>query len=83
MNGWFLIHFNNLKKQDQILNIDYFAVEIGCYASDLDAKSFEKVPLPEISVIQESESNSDSFFDNLGLRTRSQTKSKLASFPSE
>ena len=42
--------FNNLKKEDQILNIDYFAVEIGCYASDLDAKSYEKVPPPELKV---------------------------------
>ena len=32
--------FNNLKKEDQILNIDYFAVEIGFYASDLDANSY-------------------------------------------
>ena len=50
--------FNNLKKQDQILNIDYFAVEIGCYASDLDAKSFEKVPTPELCEIEENESDS-------------------------
>ena len=50
--------FNNLKKQDQILNIDYFAVEIGCYASDLDAKSFEKVPPPELCEIEENESDS-------------------------
>ena len=34
--------FNNLKKEDQILNIGYFAVEIGCYASDLVAKSYDK-----------------------------------------
>ena len=48
--------FNNLKKEDQILNIDYFAVELGCYASDLDAKDYEKVPPPELNEIEENES---------------------------
>ena len=52
--------FNNLKKEDQILNIDYFAVELGCYASDLDAKDYQKVPLPELSEIDENESDSNS-----------------------
>ena len=52
-------------------------------SSDLDVNSYEKVPLPEISEIQESESNSDSFFGNLGVRSRSQNKIKLTSFPSE
>ena len=58
--------FNNLKKEDQILNIDYFAVELGCYASDLDAKSFEKVPPPELNEIEEveSDSNSMTFFND-------------------
>ena len=55
--------FNNLKKEDQILNIDYFAVEIGCYASDLDAKSYEKLPPPELNEIEENES--DSKFDDI------------------
>ena len=31
---------------------DYFAVEIGCYASDVDAKSYEKVPPPELNEIE-------------------------------
>ena len=67
--------FNNLKKQDQILNIDYFAVEIGCYASDLDAKSFEKVPPPELCEIEENESdsistNSVKFLMTLRRRTK-------------
>ena len=52
--------FNNLKKESQILNIDYFAVELGCYASDLDAKDYQKVPLPELSEIEENESDSNS-----------------------
>ena len=52
-------------------------------ALDLDVNSYEKVPLPEKSEMQESESNSDSFFGNLGVRTRSQNKIKLTSFPSE
>ena len=56
--------FNNLKKESQILNIDYFAVELGCYASDLDAKDYQKVPLPELSEIEnESDSNSITFFN--------------------
>ena len=55
-----------MKKEDQILNIDYFAVEIGCYASDLDAKSYEKVPPPELSEIEENEiEESDSKFDDI------------------
>ena len=33
-------------------NIDYFAVELGCYASDRDAKSYEKVPPPELNEIE-------------------------------
>ena len=52
--------FNNLKKESQILNIDYFAVELGCYASDLDVKSYEKVPPPELNEIEENESDSNS-----------------------
>ena len=49
---------------DQILNVDYFAVELGCYASDLDAKDYQKVPLPELSEIEnESDSNSITFFN--------------------
>ena len=61
--------FNNLKKEDQILNIDYFAVELGCYASDLDAK--EKVPAPELNEIEENESNdSNSMPFTMTLRSR-------------
>ena len=58
-----LCPFNNLKKEDQILTIVYFAVEIGCYASDLDAKSYEKVPPPELNEIEEN--YSDSKFDDI------------------
>ena len=63
------------RKEDQILNIDYFAVEIGCYASDLDAKSFEKVPPPELCEIEENESdsistNSVKFLMTLRRRTK-------------
>ena len=58
--------FNNLKKEDQILNIDYLAVELGCYASDLDVKSYEKVPPPELNEIEQNEcdSNSMTFFND-------------------
>ena len=56
--------FNNLKKESQIPNIDYFTVELECYASDLDAKDYQKVPLPELSEIdEESDSNSITFFN--------------------
>jgi len=65
-----LTKFNNLKKDDQILNIDYFAVELGCYASDLDAKSYEKVPPPELSEIEENESDSTSMTFTMTLRSR-------------
>ena len=30
--------FDDFKKGDQNLNIDYFAVQLGCYALDLDTK---------------------------------------------
>ena len=62
--------FNNLKKEDQILNIDYFAVELGCYASDLDAKDYEKVPAPELNEIEENESDSNSIPFSMTLRSR-------------
>ena len=65
--------FNNLNKQDQILNLDYFGVEIGCYASDLDAKCYQKVPLPEITEIEEYEYYSVYFLET--IRTMSSTKS--------
>ena len=66
---------NNSSKKAQILNIDYFAVELGCYASDLDAKSFEKVPPPELSEIEENDSdsistNSVTFLMTLRRRTK-------------
>ena len=53
--------FNNLNKKDQILNID--------------AKSFEKVPPPELSEIEENESdsistNSVTFLMTLRRRTK-------------
>ena len=35
------------------------SVELGCYASDLDGKDYQKVP-PELSEIEENESNSNS-----------------------
>ena len=63
--------FNNLKKESQILNIDYFAVELGCYASDLDAKDYQKVPPPELSEIEENESDSNSMAFSMALRSRS------------
>ena len=62
--------FNNFKKEDQILNIDYFAVELGCYASDLDAKDYEKVPPPELNEIEEKESDSTSITFSMTLRRR-------------
>ena len=65
-----LTKFNNLKKEDQILNIDYFAVELGCYASDLDAKSYEKVPPPELSEIEENEYDSTSITFSMTRRSR-------------
>ena len=37
-----------------------FAVELGCYASDLDANDYQKVPPPELSEIKENESDSNS-----------------------
>ena len=62
--------FNNLKKESQILNIDYFAVELGCYASDLDAKDYERVPAPELNEIEENESDSNSIPFSMTLRSR-------------
>ena len=38
--------FYSLEKADQILNLDYFATEIGCYTSDNNVDYFDKVPSP-------------------------------------
>ena len=46
--------FSKLPKTDQIANIEYFSIEMGCYASNLDAKFFEKVPPPCPLDIQDS-----------------------------
>ena len=48
-----------------------FAVELGCYASDLDAKDYQKVPPPELSEIEENESDSNSITFSMALRSRS------------
>ena len=56
--------FENLSHEDQInlLNLEYYCIEFGCYTSDLDAvdfgKDFQKVPEPELDEIQEYESAS-------------------------
>ena len=70
--------FNNLKKETQILNIDYFAVELGCYASDLDTKDYQKVSPPELSEIEENECDSNSMAFSMALRSRSK---KCLSYP--
>ena len=40
--------FESLTHEDQILNLEYYCIEFGCYTSDLDAidyeKDFQKVP---------------------------------------
>ena len=46
----------------QILNIHYFAVELRCYASDFDTKSYEKVLgsyAPELNENKANESDSN------------------------
>ena len=50
--------FFSLEKADQIQNLDYFAVQIGCYTSDLNSEYFDKVPSPSLSEIQDSEKDS-------------------------
>ena len=54
--------FENLSHEDQILNVEYYCIEFGCYTSDLDAidfgKDFQKVHEPELDEIQEYESAS-------------------------
>ena len=51
------------------MNIDYFAVELGCYASDLDAKDYEKVPPSELNEIEIHESDSNSMPFPMVLRS--------------
>ena len=51
----YLQNFSSLNKNDQINN---FATEIGCYASEYNATSFSKVPNLTLSEIQESEADS-------------------------
>ena len=53
-----LQNFCSLNKNDQINNLDYFATEIGCYASEYNLTSFSKVPNLTLSEIQESEADS-------------------------
>ena len=53
-----LQNFCSLNKNDQINNLDYFATEIGCYASEYNATSFSKVPNLTLSEIQESKADS-------------------------
>ena len=54
--------FESLTHEDQILNIEYYCIEFGCYTSDLDAidfgKDFQKVHEPDLEEIQEIESAS-------------------------
>ena len=38
-----LQNFSSLNKNDQINNLDYFATEIGCYASEYNADHFDKI----------------------------------------
>ena len=53
-----LENFCSLDKNDQINNLDYFATEIGCYASEYNANHFDKVPNLTLNEIQESEGHS-------------------------
>ena len=46
----------NLGKIDQIENLVYFCVDIGCYTSNLTTESFKLVPKPNLQEIQENES---------------------------
>ena len=54
--------FENLSHEDQIINLEYYYIEFGCYTSELDAvsfgKEFQKVPEPDLDEIQEIESAS-------------------------
>ena len=54
--------FESLTHEDQILNLEYYCIEFGCYTSDLDAidfgKDFQKVPGSHLEEIQEIESAS-------------------------
>ena len=50
-----LENFCSLDKNDQINNLDYFATEIGCYASEYNADHFDKVPNLTLNEIQEAE----------------------------
>ena len=52
----FLEYFN-LEKTDQIENLEYFCVDIGCYTSNLTAESFKLAPTPSLQEIQEIESD--------------------------
>ena len=60
-------------KKDQILNIHYFAVELRCYASDFDIKSYEKVLgsfAPELNEIKANESDSNFMTFSIALCTK-------------
>ena len=54
-----------------MLKIDCFEVELGFYASDLDAKDYQKVSPPELREIEENESDSNSMAFSMALRSRS------------
>ena len=61
--------FENLSEEDQILNLEYFCIEFGCYTSDLDAanfgKEFQKVPEPDLQEILLNESASFLSFNEI------------------
>ena len=53
-----LENYCDLDKIDQINNLDYFATEIGCYASDYNADYFGKAPNLTLNEVQEHEGDS-------------------------
>ena len=51
-----LDHYSNLsslQKTDQIANLEYFCIQMGCHTSTLDAEYFGKVPSPTLKEIQD------------------------------
>ena len=51
-----LDHYSNLsslQKTDQIANLEYLCIQMGCHTSTLDAEYFGKVPSPTLKEIQD------------------------------
>ena len=51
-----LDHYSNLsslQKTDQIANLEYLCIQMGCHTSTFDAEYFGKVPSPTLKEIQD------------------------------